>query len=270
MTTARAIPYIAAALINYAQSVEEQGVIRGDVDTISELATAAVDFDVSELIASAALNILVETGLATIASDDFAGKFYRINGAGLSGLVSMAAEQGRLLSRQMQRDGLFNESDALESGDYTEFYLLKSIPVLQKYSDFGAVWLNKALQNLKTEPDDSEIILPSDADLRQTQARTISLDMHDASVVGAISTLDDLSKEIDRNNEVGDKLGDDKIVIQAELKAASILLAAGRLRVKPFIRLLSSTLRWLIEKAAGTVVAEAAKHLWKLISGLVF
>lgn len=269
MISRRAVPYVAASLLRYSISNGDQGIIRGDLENLTRIAVEASGLPLSDEIAMAALNLLVEGNLATFSEDDFAGTFFRISGHQLRYIVDRAEIQERDFNRQVERHSEDPEN-LLATVDFSDLAYLTENTVLRKFHEFGGEWLDKALEKLPGLEVGESVKFPSDQELRMLGNRVVALDQSDPKIAVASSTIDELSESLSTDNEVGSALGDDRSAAQAELAAAKLLLSADRVRVKTLLRLLSSTLRWLAERAAGSVVGEASKSLWKLIQEILF
>lgn len=268
MSAMRIAPYVAAALLKYARNYGQQNVFRGDFRNLSELATEAVEFEVDQLTAQAALAILVNCRLATVDDDEFAGRFFKVDYGALPLIADRASRQEIEIDDKLQDDGVFTEEYLRNESRYREFFDFRDNPVIRKYHEFGDNWLAVALDKINRTPFEAGQDIPSDGVLARVPDRLVILDQNEPGLSVVQTSLDDLTLAVEQSNDLSNAIGDGKSAAIAELRASKILLSADSVRVHTLVRLLGSTLRWLVEKAGGTVVSEAAKHLWKLIQGL--
>lgn len=77
-----------------------------------------------------------------------------------------------------------------------------------------------------------------------------------------------LSNEICTNNEVSVELGDEKDLIQGELKAADTLISQPIFRLSRLTNLILPALRYLAEKFASGAIGEMAKRIIGALIGL--
>lgn len=270
MSTIKVSPYVAAALLQYGRDNGQRQVYRGDVETIGEIASSATGLSIDAATAHAALGVLVDGELTTVDDDEFAGRFFKIDASSLDILSKRARDQEVDIYEKMREGEIVSPEDLTGSAYYKEFFFFENNPVIRKYIEFGDAWLSKAIDKISSSSLDEGIVVPGDSELNQIASRVVQVDQNSAEVTVVVSALDEVTDAVISNNEIGDILGDDKSAAVAELKAARVLLTADRVRIKPLLRLLGGTLKWLSEKAAGTAVGEAAKHLWKLLYGLFF
>ncbi|MHA6333634.1 hypothetical protein ACXYL9_08100 [Qipengyuania sp. CAU 1752] len=72
-----------------------------------------------------------------------------------------------------------------------------------------------------------------------------------------------------QDNEIGDKLGDSRELLQQEIDIAQTVVASNSFRVASLLGWIRRALQFVMEKFAGTAVAEAAKRLFDLLEKLL-
>ncbi len=130
-----------------------------------------------------------------------------------------------------------------------ESRLSQSGSFLSEYSSKGDRWLFA---------DQATAYIPASdrmVDLGHNQA---AVDQVDADLASAVKVLQE-------SNEVGDLFGDDRQPAIDEIEGLRKMLTSARLRAEAFRSSAQSTLRWISEKGAGTVIAELAKIALKHI-----
>ena len=125
---------------------------------------------------------------------------------------------------------------------------------MRRYAEAGDEWLETQTINLSGIPASDRVVLRSD---NQKLIDDIEVE------------LDKIETELAKNNEIGDALGGERDVLVGEIEASKVLAKAPSFRLSRLISLMVPALRFLAEKFGGTVVGEAAKHLMKLLFGLI-
>ena len=92
--------------------------------------------------------------------------------------------------------------------------------------------------------------------------------------IGAVQDIDlnliELSELISsQDNEVGDKIGEERELINREIEIAKIIVSEPKFRLAGLVGWLAPVLRFLADKFAGGAIADSAKRLLELILTLV-
>ena len=98
--------------------------------------------------------------------------------------------------------------------------------------------------------------------------RIVSRSHNQAQVDELVDGLIGLESEIEKSNEVGAELGEDKDIILGEIAATKTLTAAPNFRLQRLLSLIVPALKFIAEKFSGSALSEAAKQLIKLIFSL--
>lgn len=97
--------------------------------------------------------------------------------------------------------------------------------------------------------------------------RTVSLGHNSPEQVEAVAKIDELIAAIEKANDFpGDDL--DKQQIVAELSAGRRLLQATKLRIGALKETIAPALKFMMEKAAGSIVGKLANSAWDFFVGL--
>ncbi len=129
--------------------------------------------------------------------------------------------------------------------------------------------------NLEDEIESSHLDLETQSHLEYKSIipaadRLVRRDDNQPTLTEIKSKLSELSILIgSQDNEVGDKIGDQRDVIVKEIELAEQVISEPRFRFASLIGWLAPVLRFLADKFAGGAIAEAAKHLLELILTLV-
>jgi hypothetical protein len=249
--------YIAAALIDYAGRHLE-GAFRGPTDELTKFAREACEFEVDSTLASDALGILSNCGVATISTDPFAGDYMKIDSKSFDRFVQKARTELDIAEKQMHRTGKeFDE--VVEAQALLNAARIIAYRPLERYSEFGAELLTRALDSIKNGP--SMRVPASD--------RIVDLD-HNSPTFSEISDrLDELEGRLRVDNDTGELVGEERATALEEVSRLRAWWSSSKIRVMSFVSLAKSTLGWIGEKAASATVGELAKSLLKMVLDLL-
>lgn len=97
--------------------------------------------------------------------------------------------------------------------------------------------------------------------------RVVTLGHNSSEQAQALEKVDQVIKAVSTANDLN-VTEDEKEQIIAELSAARRLLEASKIRLSALASNLKPALRWLAEKAGGTLVGKAANAAWDFFVGL--
>jgi hypothetical protein len=99
--------------------------------------------------------------------------------------------------------------------------------------------------------------------------RTVSLGHNSPQQKQVLEKIDELIAAVEQTNEFpGDS--DDKDLVVAELSAGRRLLQAANVRIAALRETLQPAIRFIMEKAAGSIIGKIANSAWDLLTSLHF
>jgi hypothetical protein len=247
--------YVAVALVDIARQWDEGITSKPDELAGILLSRYKVAVDPQEI--SDALDILSECGLAYVANDPLAGTFVRISYNKYVDFFALVATDKTKYYKKLEEAGIdgFLLSRA-EEVSTPAWDTLREFKVLQKYSEFGATYIEAAMARVGQADIGDRLSLGSD--------RLVSF-ADNLSIVEEIrGGLDRLEAEIKTNNEVGDALGDARIEAISEIGSLKATMAGNQSRAGYLLDLSRRVLGWIGRLVAKTSAEETVKHLLKL------
>jgi hypothetical protein len=97
--------------------------------------------------------------------------------------------------------------------------------------------------------------------------RTVSLGHNSPEQMQALEKIDELVEAVKRANDLPAS-PEEKEQLVAELSAGRKLLEASIVRLEALQAVVRPALRWILEKAAGTIVSKIAGGVWEFFVGL--
>jgi hypothetical protein len=97
--------------------------------------------------------------------------------------------------------------------------------------------------------------------------RIVSLGHNSPEQAQALEKIDELVEAVKKANDLPGT-PEEKERLVAELSAGRKLLEASRLRLGALRATVQPALRWILEKAAGTIVGKIAGGVWNFFTGL--
>lgn len=227
-------------------------------------------FEVSDSAVQGAIRTLAALDLIRVTDDNYSGFFIKIYPDRFPAFSKKASKQ----SDEAIADGTFINPSAMK-GDYPAAYAMTQHPIFDDYAELGDQWARRAIDGLRTKASEGEIAeqlvesvdLPSEfpASDRVVTRKDNSAEFE--QVQTELTTLIELVES--KDNETGDKLGDQREVLKQEFEVAAEALERGFFRVSSLLGWLSKALKFVIEKFSGSIVGEAAKKLFELLVGLL-
>lgn len=155
------------------------------------------------------------------------------------------------------------------------FRLDGNFPILTAYRKLGETWLSeavsKAYQSQYTEKlkhHDLQMKEIMEA-MRSTDVpaadRVVTIDHNSDEVIGIDEKLSELEQSLEKSNEVGAVLGDNRVAAITEVGILRKFLKSTELRVSIFLEVSKKSLSWITEKAGSAVVGDLAKSALKQI-----
>ncbi len=136
---------------------------------------------------------------------------------------------------------------------HVEKSILEETSPISFYAMDGDIWLSdRTLSNA--------VIPASD--------RVVSRKDNQAGIEAISTAMDEIVEALDRDNQIGAELGDDRQLLLHELAASKELIGGDRFYLRRLFNLISPALKFLSEKFSGAAIGEAAKHLFNLILAL--
>lgn len=188
--------------------------------------------------------------LISVINDKYAGEMLRLFGAKTDDALSYVSENGH---QALVSNGL--------SGGVEWFKKVFGS------TDFWVDLHNDPLASVDDESDATGVN-PSD-DLIPASDRIVTRSDNRAEIEVMESDFHGLVEELDSNNEVSIALGDEKDVINGELRTAETLISQPAFRLSKLSSLVLPALRYLAEKFASGAIGEMAKRLIAAIMGLM-
>lgn len=250
----------------------------GDPDEFHKHINKVCGFAVPEIVFPEVLETLNKFRVIRVTNDDYTGTFLKIDPKKFNEFIESVNEQ----HQKIAQDGraLINSEDFSE--EFEEALLVENSAVIADYLELGNPWLDRALKAMKerfesgmdpffekTQSVDGDEKLVTYEVAIPASDRIVSRVDNQQEVESLEAELLLIAKEIDENNEVGGKLGDDKELFKAELDAAQELTKHKRFRLRSILNLVWPALRYLSDKFAGAAIGDAAKRLIALLLNLL-
>lgn len=171
----------------------------------------------------------------------------------------------------------------------TEETMFRFIPddvadLLTMAREGGLPWFNDVFKNqnfwvdlhndfVRVESNGEELAVRSEANASVGSAipasdRIVTINDNRPTIELLAADIRGLSEELRENNELAFELGDEKELIEGELRAAEILVERPSFRLQRLYYLIVPALRFLAEKFASGAIGEMAKRLLNLLLGL--
>jgi hypothetical protein len=118
-------------------------------------------------------------------------------------------------------------------------------------------------------PIRSERIAGGSKSFRRTHSgvRTVALGHNSPEQTGALEKIDELVDAVNQANDLP-ITPEEREQLVAELSAGRRLLEASIVRLAALRATMQPALRWILERAAGTIVAKIAGGVWDFFTGL--
>lgn len=245
--------YIAVALIESAVRLEKGiAVPRDQLQSILK-EQWGIDFGEEEI--SAAVRMLNSCDISYSEDDEFAGTFIVVSESRFKRFVERVVEQQSRYNAAIESDRDMNLGVNIAESlplHYLEVY--NRFSSLRKYSQFGAEWIELAMRRIGERSQD---IPASD--------RVVEITDNDPKAGEIVVLAEQLERHIEAGNDFGELTSSQIAVAAIEVSQLKQSFSGRYLRREEILRRARSTLSWISEKAAGTVIGEAAKALFKAI-----
>jgi hypothetical protein len=170
---------VACALLSYAKTYGEKGILRGDFESLAKsIAPGAVGFGMwmNDDVLRASLEILVDARVATVGFDPYSSAYYKIDSTALSKVLTAAAKENAAWQKKLEKADANGDLDTiLDTGRRDDFPLARAhsnYPVLRQYNEFGDDWLQRLLKSVNDRSiaadDDHSSIRPHDSLITST------------------------------------------------------------------------------------------------------
>lgn len=248
--------YVAAALIEASKA--EVGGVSLPRDKLADLLRQKLSFSSSEDAISAALKILGSCDIARSETDDFAGHFVVISETRFERFLEKVRSESERYDEIVraapdENAGLSRAESAVLP--YLEAY--GRYKILRKYSEFGAAWLHSALDGIKAANAEDIEVPASD--------RVVRLDDNDPEVARIRQAASELRHHILKGNDLGDISPEQANALANEVYQIEDAFSQAYVRPAIIGERAKKTLRWIADKALGTLVGKAATGLLTMI-----
>lgn len=250
--------YVAAAIIELAVQAPDERISlpREELPLRIE---QAYGLKVTEELFSKALRILNRCDISYIAEDEFAGAFVTVSRRRFDDFLANVRADLRkydeiVISAMDENLGLSRAEDR----KYAYLDLYNRYDAIKKYSQFGSSWLQSALEKIKLIPAGQIEIPASD--------RVVRLDHNDPTLIQIISEASQLRQKILKGNDLGDITSDQAKALANEVQQLENDFKSDVLRPEVVTDRARKSLKWISDKAAGTMVGQAAWRLLLLIA----
>jgi hypothetical protein len=218
-----------------------------------------MDVSFPEEIISEAVRILNRCDIAYSEDDDFAGRFIVVSQQRFDAFLDNVADD-RSNYDKIIKDALDDSIGLSRAEDanlpYLEAY--NRFPVLRKYSQFGEEWLNRALEGIRAQSSLETAAIPA-------SDRVVRIDHNDPQAVQIRESAEQLKQRILRGNDLGNISPEQAEAVSREIEELQNSFAGGVIRPQAVADRAKKTLRWVGEKAAGTLVGKGALALLTLL-----
>jgi hypothetical protein len=136
---------------------------------------------------------------------------------------------------------------------FVEEQILEESSIISRYAKLGDQWLSEQTLPVASIPASDRIVTRHD-----NQGILSELELG----------LDQIVAEIEKDNEVGAALGDERDLLIAEAEASKTLISRSAFRLARLVGLLVPALKYIADKFAGAAIGQAAKNLIELLMRL--
>jgi hypothetical protein len=240
------------------------GLLDGFADEATrDPSTLTADFNekyglsVDEEVIVAAANILAHCNIAYTEQDPLAGVFVKISQKKYQKFIEAAVKKSDPEFKGYQEKNFSSIQSQIPKNSYIyvskpNFDVYNKYKILRRYYQFGSPFIKKALKNLSSQGVEKGLLID--------RSRIVTPSHNQKAYDQSILSLEELQKEVNTSNEVGDIFGDDRELVLDELSILSGLLKSGKVRVESTLAFAKKCLGWISEKAGSAAIGELSKR----------